>query len=130
MAYNVAKQNPINFLFGFGPGSTSKSYFNELGNRRNTFGISYGLSQWVTMSLEYGWIGAILFLWLFIPLFRINQKFFRATKDRYWKSISFGFKGILFTYLMGIFYSRVFRLDILSFIFWLFASIIYSMILI
>jgi len=127
-AYSIAKENPVNLLFGFGPGSLAPSYFKEFeGNLLNIIPIRYGFSQWVTMSLEYGWVGVLLFLWLFIPLFRVNQKFFHVTNDNYWKAISFGFKGILFTYLMGFFYSVIFRLDLLGFIFWLFAATIYCM---
>lgn len=127
-AFEIAKENPSNFLLGFGPGSLAPSHFKEYeSDIRQSLPISYGKSQWVTMSLEYGWVGALLYLWLFIPLFRINQRFFQITNDKYWKSISFGYKGILFAYLLGFFYAVIFRDDLLSFIFWFFAATIYCM---
>jgi len=127
-AYKVSTENPVNFLLGFGPGSMAESYIKEFeGKRRNELPMWYGLSQWIKMSLEYGWVGALLFLWLFIPLFRANRRFFSSTTDRYWKAISFGFNGILFTYLMGFFYAVVFRLDLSAFIFWFFAATIYCL---
>ena len=127
-AFEVAKENPANFLLGFGPGCLARSQFKKYeSDIRYSLPISYGQSQWVTMSLEYGWVGALLFLWLFVPLFRINQRFFQTTNDKYWKSISFGYKGILFTYSLGFFYAVVFRGDLLSFIFWFFSAAIYCL---
>ena len=125
-AYNVAKENPSHFLLGYGPGCLAQSYFISFESSL-VFPFAYGQSQWVTMSLEYGWVGTLLFLWLFIPLFKVNHRFFQVMNDKYWKAISFGFKGILFTYLMGFFYAVVFRDDMLAFIFWFFAATIYCM---
>ncbi len=122
-AYNVAKKNAVNFLLGFGPGCLAQSYFKGFESRIH-IPIAYGRSQWVTMSLEYGWVGAFLFLWLFIPLYKVNKRFFDTTSNKYWKAISFGFKGILFSYLMGFFYAVIFRDDVLGFIFWFFAATI------
>jgi hypothetical protein len=127
-AYNLSKKNPVKFLLGFGPGCLTPSYFKEFeGTLRNVFPISYGYSQWVTMSLEYGWGGTLLFLLAFIPLFRVNRRFYCSTSDVYWKAISFGFKGILFTYLMGFFYGVIFRIDLLAFIFWFFSATIFCL---
>jgi len=125
MMYNVSTENLKNFLVGFGPGTMAPTYFKEFErNRLKEFNIDYGGSQVLVMCLEYGWMGALLFLGLFIPLFRVSQKFFASTTDNYWKAISFGFKGILFSYLMGAFYSVIFRLDLSAFIFWFFAAAI------
>ena len=124
-AYKIAKNSPQTLLLGYGPGSLTKMAFKEAtGKDLLTLEIAYGGSQWVLMSLEYGFVGVLLFLWLFFSLFRINQRFFDATSGKYWKAISFGFKGIWFTYLMGFFYGRVFRLDVLAFILWFFAATI------
>ena len=49
------------------------------------------------------------------------------TEDPFWKSISFGFKGIWLTCLGALFYTTIFRLDIPAFIFWFTAAAIYSM---
>ncbi len=129
VVHRTLTKNTINFLLGFGPGSMSKSYFKEFERKklRDAVPIAYGKSQWVTMSLEYGYGGTLLFLWLIFPLFKVNQRFFNETDHRYWKAISFGFKGICFAYLMGFFYAKVFRLDVLAFIFWFFAAAIFCL---
>ncbi len=127
-AYNMLKSKPLNLVLGFGPGSMSESYFKEYeGKLRSQAPIEYGMSQWVITSLEYGYIGAFLLLWVLTTLLRRNQKFFNTTEDKYWKSISFGFKGIWFTFLMGFFYCAIFRADLAAFIFWFFAAAICSL---
>jgi hypothetical protein len=126
--WDVSIKNPKNFLVGNGPGSLSESYLVNGGDSEyNKLGIDYGHSQLVVMCLEYGWIGTLLFFILFIPLFFTNQKLFRLTNDNYWRAISFGYKGLLFTYLMGSFYTKIFHLDITAFIFWFLSAVVYCM---
>jgi len=128
VTYNTLKKDPKSFLLGFAPGSMSQSFFKKYeGKYANSVPIFYGRTQFVLMSLEYGFVGVFLFLWLFLPLFRANKKFFNDINENYWKAISFGFKGIWFTYLMGVFYGTVFREDILAFTFWFFAATIYCL---
>ena len=127
-SYSTLKKSPFNSLLGFGPGSMAKTFLRGYeGKLLSSVSIEYGRSQWVITSLESGYVGTFLFIWLFSALLKTNKRFFNATNDRYWKSIAFGFKGIWFTYLMGFFYCAIFRTDILAFIFWFFASAIFSL---
>ncbi|HEX9933700.1 MAG TPA: hypothetical protein VGB38_00785, partial [bacterium] len=61
-----------------------------------------------------------------IPFFRISDRLFRSTEDPFWKSLAFGFKGIVFTYLICMNYGVIFRMDVSGFIFWFFAAMIFT----
>ncbi|MFX1555451.1 MAG: hypothetical protein ACFFBV_16115, partial [Promethearchaeota archaeon] len=128
-ALQVSAENPVNLMIGFGPGSASKSYFKKFaGKLLSKLRISYGWeTQWVVMNLEYGIVGVFLFLLAIFLIFKRNQRFFERINDPYWRAISFGFKGISFTYFMGFFYATVFRQDVMAFIFWFFAASIYCL---
>ena len=130
--YTTLKTDPVRFLIGYGPGSTIKSYFKEYDTKeRGTrpVGIRYGFTHLVTTVIEYGYIGFLLYFLLpLFLLFKMNQKFYKNIKDKYWKAISFGFGGMLFScFILGIFYWDLFRIDLAAFIFWFFAAAIYSM---
>jgi hypothetical protein len=126
VTHRMLKEETRSLLLGFGPGSASKSYFKEYeGKWADKIPIFYGETQWVLMSLEYGYVGTGLFLFLFIPIFVRNRRLFARLNDGYWKAVSFGFMGICLTYLMGFFYGEVFREDVLAFVFWFFAATMY-----
>ena len=123
----ILRQNVFRLLVGFGPGSISQSFFQKYrGRLEDKIPIVYGRSQLVTMSLEYGYLGVLLFLLCIIPFFRISDRLFRSTEDPFWKSLAFGFKGIVFTYLICMNYGVIFRMDVSGFIFWFFAAMIFT----
>ena len=126
LAYGILKENFVQLWLGFGPGTMTESFDAVEGHLRQKLPIYYGLTEFVTMSLEYGLGGVLLFLWMLFRLFRVNQRFFRTTADGYWKALSFGFKGIWFSCLMAFFYGPVFRLDVTGFLFWFLAAAIHS----
>ena len=124
--HEILKTNVKNIIFGFGPGSISKSFFNKYRGRFvDTIPIIYGRSQWVTMSLENGYLGTLLFMMTFLPFFKLNSKVFKNISDPYWKSIIFGFNGICMTFIIGFFYGVIFRMDVSSFIFWFLAAAVF-----
>lgn len=129
--YVAVKKDPFLFLFGYGPGSTIKSYFkayDKMAGSKVPVKIFYGFTHLVSTVIEYGYLGFLFYFLLpLIILFKMNQKFYKKIEDRYWKAISFGFGGILFSsFVLGLFYWDLFRIDLSGFLFWFFAAIIYS----
>ncbi len=120
-------KKPLKLLFGFGPGTMTESFSQNKEQLHETLSIYYGLTDFVIISMEYGIIGTLIFLWLLLSVYRMNNTFFIKTRDPYWKALSFGYKGIIFTCLISIFYTPIFRLDLSGFLFWFGGGIIYTM---
>ena len=129
--YKALTKDSVHIFVGYGPGRTIKSYFKEYDMRERRdipVRIIYGFTHLVSTAIEYGYLGVMLiFLLPLLFLFKMNIKFIKNTTDKYWKAISFGFSGILFSYLfIGLFYWELFRIDLAAFIFWFFAAVIFS----
>jgi hypothetical protein len=123
--------DPARFLIGYGPGSMIKSYFKQYDTRTSRtqpIWTEYGKTELVQKSIEYGYLGFTLYL--LIPMFLIfgiNERFYKKIDDNYWKTISFGFAGIIFSYfIISIAYSAIMRGDLAGFIFWFFSAAVYS----
>ncbi len=108
-----------------------KSYFEQFDTRkRRTQPIwsEYGVTELVQKPVEYGYIGFLIYF--LVPMFLIfsmNESFYKKISDNYWKTISLGFAGIIFSYfVINIAYSAVMRRDLAGFIFWFFAAAIYQ----
>jgi hypothetical protein len=123
----ILRQNAFNLFLGFGPGSISQSFFQKYkGRLEDKIPIVYGRSQLVTMSLEEGYIGVLLFLLCIIPFLKISTRVFMGVEDPFWKAMAFAFKGIVFTYLICMNYGVIFRMDVSGFIFWFFAAMVFT----
>jgi cell division protein FtsW (lipid II flippase) len=75
--------------------------------------------------LELGYGGLLFFLFLFYRLFVLNKIFFSAIDDPFWKAISIGFFGILFTSAYAIVYNLSWISPPLGFPLWFIAGAIY-----
>ncbi|MCK4815144.1 hypothetical protein KA005_05180 [bacterium] len=124
--FNKLHEEPIHLLVGLGPGTMTEGFEQSEEGLRATMPIYYGLTEFSTMSLEYGGVGVLIFLWIIFRLFMVNQRMFHQLSEGYWKAVSFAFKGIWFTCLLAFFYGPVFRLDLSAFIFWFFAAMVSS----
>jgi hypothetical protein len=123
----ILRKNILNLLLGFGPGSISQSFFQKYkGRLEDKIPIVYGRSQLVTISLEEGYIGVLLFLCSIIPFLKMSSKIFNSVDDPFWKAMAFAFKGIVFTYLILMNYGVIFRMDVSGFIFWFFAAMVFT----
>jgi len=120
VANQMLAKNPLNLLIGFGPGNASESFFREYsGDVEKQFqGRKIGGIQFTLIILEFGYIGLLLFVFIFFCLLRLNYKFYNNIEDKFWRSIAVGYYGILFAYMAGIFYNPVWFYDVLAFIFW------------
>jgi len=107
-------------IIGFGPGNASESYFSEYSGKldKEYHGLKIWGIQYTATVLEYGFLGLLLFVMLFYRLWRMNRTFFHNTKNKFWRSISVGYNGVLFVYIAGSFYNPAWYYDILSFTFW------------
>jgi hypothetical protein len=120
VAHQLLLDNIPQLIVGFGPGNASQSYFSEYSGKldKEYQGFKIWGIQYTATILEYGFLGLILFLLLFLQLWRVNRQFYHRTKNQFWKAISVGYNGLLFVYTVGSFYNPVWYYDILSFTFW------------
>lgn len=127
--FTAAKRKAVHFLVGWGPGSTIKSFFqpyNAVAAGKLPVKIYYGFTHLVTTVMEYGYLG--LFFIFLLPLyliFKINRRLYKDIPDPFWKAVSFGFGGMLFSvFLVGLLYQDLMREDVVGFLFWFFAAAI------
>jgi len=120
VAHQILFENLPQLFVGFGPGNASESYFGEYSGKleKEFRGLKIWGIQYTAIILEYGFVGLILFLLLFYRLWRMNRRLYFSSSDRFWKSISLGYNGLLFTYIAGALYNPVWYYDVLSFTFW------------
>lgn len=130
--FKAAEKDAVNFLIGWGPGSTIKSFFRSysaVAEQTLPVKIYYGFTHLVSTVIEYGYLGFLFYFLLpLYILFKTNRHFYRNVPDRFWKAISFAFGGILFSvFSVGLFYMDLLRADIIGFLFWFFAAAIVAM---
>ena len=113
-------KNIANFLIGFGPGNASESFFDEYKGKweKQYQGRKIGGIQLTAIILEFGYLGLVLFLYMFYRLLRMNNFLYNNTQSEFWKSIAIGYNGMVFTYIAGMFYNPVWFYDVLAFTFW------------
>lgn len=120
-------------IFGLGLGSTSKSYFTsfegelatEFSARKGGYGMKPQIARILT---EMGIFGLIFYLIFFVYIYNLNSKLYNITNDRFWKSISLGFRGIIFLFAMAFFYRPVLDAEATAFSFWLMSAAVFSLV--
>jgi hypothetical protein len=99
---------PLNFLVGFGPGSTTASYFDARGGRQKARSLTerlrifYGLTSMNRIALEYGVSGALSYFVMLFLFTRMCWRYYVYEADRYWKAFAAGSVG--FSFSMLVFY--------------------------
>ena len=125
IAVEWINRETLGSVIGYGFGSTKQSYFEEYtGKFYQTY--SPRTNQLSSTLIEMGYPGLVFYFFLIFVAFAMNLRFFRNTKDNYWKAISFGVDGIIFMHLVGILYQNIWRSVYSSFPFWFFLAVIYS----
>ncbi|MCK5145975.1 hypothetical protein KAR48_04420 [bacterium] len=117
--------NPVKFLFGYGPGTLTESFVKNKDSVMDSLSIYYGITEFALISLEYGFVGLGIFCWILITLYRTNHRLFLKIDDPYWKAISFGYKGVIFISFLALVYTPIFRLDVSGFMIWYIFTILY-----
>jgi len=120
-------------IFGLGLGSTSQSYFNSFeGKLATEFSArsgGYGMKPQVARILtEMGILGLVFYLTFFVYIYKLNMKLYNTTTDRFWKSISIGFRGMIFLYMMAFFYRPIFDAEATGFSFWFMSAVVFSLV--
>lgn len=121
--FNVIKKDFFTLLFGVGPGNASPSFFGSFPGKYA--GLPFWPTSLVRLILEYGILGAMLYLSMFVYIYFRIGKIVNSIKDSYWRGIIIGFKGIVLLYLIATAYAAIFFTDILSFMFWSMAAAIF-----
>lgn len=120
--------HPHGRLLGVGPGVWSESFFGGFSGRLWTEFEDMPVSrinQIASIMSEFGILGLVLFFLIVYRVYRMNQTFFSRTADSYWKSISFGFSGIIFLYALSTVYLSVWYADGTASLFWILAAVIF-----
>ena len=130
-------KSKADYIFGFGPNSVSIS---ALGSEYSGKMLKYLLdddlvqnatsfvnSQLAFMMFEWGFLGLGLYFFMIVKIYLMNRKFYIAIDDEYWKTISFGFSGIILLYGIASFYKQLWVIEHTSSLFWVMAGIIFSM---
>jgi len=117
--------------FGFGLGSSSESYFTSFRGRLSQefrADVGYELKPQIARIItDMGILGLFLYLIFFTSIYNVNKRIFHTTTDKYWKSISLGFKGMIFLYLMGLFYRPILDAEPTGFSFWFISTAVFSL---
>ncbi len=130
-------KSKTDYIFGFGPNSVSISALGDehsgnmlkylLGNGLVKDATSFVNSQLAFMMFEWGFLGLGLYFVIIARIYLMNRKFYIAIEDEYWKTISFGFSGIILLYCIASFYKQLWVVEQTSALFWVMAAIIFSM---
>ncbi len=126
VANDLLSQHLPYLVIGFGPGNASDSFFSQYKGRleKQFQGRKIAGVQMTAIILEFGYLGLVLFLYLFYRLLKINAIFYKNTSSDYWKAISIGYNGMVFCYIAGIFYNPAWFFDVLAFTFWFISAAI------
>lgn len=120
-------RTPAEKLIGRGPGMLTPTSIVDNPNSliaknpllfRHVNGYAY-------TALELGYLGVALFLLLFVQVYRFNRRFLKRIDDPFWESISLGFCGVTFIYIVSTIYTSSLVVYPLSFTYWALAAAIY-----
>lgn len=117
-ALDYIKKNPVNFLFGFGPGEASQDLYSQ--GRLKYVGVFPTFL--VNSVLEWGLLGSAAWLLLFALLFRVNLRCLRYIQENpsrsLWKAFLYFSNIQMFIFIFDLIYSRSFILDYQGLFFW------------
>jgi len=121
--FNILKADFAHFLFGYGPGSTIKSYFQQYDTRAAQswpIWIEYGSTEITQKLMEYGCLGLLFSFVLPIIIMLIhNEKKSSKLNNHFLHMLSLIYSSVLFVYfIFGIGYSYVFHFDMIGYLFW------------
>ena len=129
--FNQLTQNGVvGVVLGFGPGIILESQFegvDQAGILQQRFNIIYGVTGLGWLSLQLGYIGALLYLGLFFQLLIKAKNYFEFESAPFYKSLGAGVVVFSFILLMiSTIYSPTFINSPLSIIYFVTAGIVIS----
>ncbi len=122
-------RTPLEKLVGRGPGMLTPTSITEnpnslIAENPKLFG---SVSGYAYTTLELGFIGMVLFLLLYLQVYRFVRRFLILIDDKFWESVALGFCGSTFIYVISTFYIDSWIYYPLPFTFWVLAAAIYRM---
>jgi hypothetical protein len=120
-------------LLGLGPGTFRKSVFGmnqslkTINNWLWRSKLSAGTREANTVLMQWGLLGHIVLILIFIGIWRLNKSFYLKNQDPYWKGISIGFFGMIILFIFGPLYGPVMSNENTAVPFWIIAGIIYKL---
>jgi hypothetical protein len=113
-------------IIGLGPGSITRTQF--LGGKGKFFGKNIDLlrhyNSYAYITIELGYGGFLIFLYMFYRMFSFNKVFCAKVQDKFWKAISIGLSGVIFTFFYSAIYARSWSHPALAFCMWFIAGAI------
>lgn len=98
----LKNKGSFSLLFGYGPGSFMQTFTDNNSNNliRKRLSILYGTSGYFLNVLQIGFIGATLYILLFIQIMRDALKVGKQSTSLYWQIFSFGTVGFSLVFIV------------------------------
>jgi len=122
--FNILKKGGLeNLCYGFGPGSYIETMFESLKTtlkETHVLPIQYGTTGLSWLALQTGYIGALIYLFLFYMILVKSSQYFRLEDRSYWKSFGLGMIGFSFVMIfISVSYNSVFIDDMIPMVYFL-----------
>lgn len=125
---------PLSPIFGVGPGQFGGGAAAALRNTKvyDRLGLPFGVygveghidNNWFSIWGEAGTLGFVLFIWMFLVLFRYAMDVYHGSKDPFTRAIALGFAACVIAISFNGFTSTVFEIRTIAFYFWLYGGFV------
>ncbi|MFH1009863.1 MAG: hypothetical protein V1784_01350 [bacterium] len=125
--FRLATSSLQAFVFGFGPGAATRSFFAAQQSPTVAFfrkwGISSDAQSLAWMLVEYGVVGTLLFLVPPILLYR-HARILRRSERESHRILAAAFQGLTFLYVINLFVTALLQSDQIGYFYWVTAAIV------
>jgi hypothetical protein len=125
--FHLATSSPQAFVFGFGPGVATPSFFTAQQSPSvqyfKNWGISSGATSLPWMLVEYGVVGTLLFLVPLFLLYRRARILYRSERESH-RILAAGFQGLTFLFVVNLFVTATLQSEQLGYFYWVTAAIV------
>ena len=125
---------PSSPIFGVGPGQFGGGAASALHNTKvyDALGLPFGVfgtegaidNNWFAIWGETGTLGLILYLWMFIVLFKQSVQTYRNSNDPFTRALTIGFAACVLGVSLNAMTSTLFEIRTAAFYFWLYAGFV------
>jgi hypothetical protein len=134
LTWPLMVKDPLHFIFGYGPGSASLSSdaaqtTGKLVSQYAAYLPYFGSTQLTSILLEYGVSGFLIYCYMLLKMLRIGRSsdgpFILPPSEQ---AVIWAYRGLVFIYVTGIIYIRLWNLDASGTFFWAVTAIMYLLI--
>jgi hypothetical protein len=115
------------FVFGFGPGAATPSFFTAQQSPSVQYFKNWGTWSGATslpwMLVEYGVVGTLLFLVPLFLLYRRARILYRSERESH-RILAAGFQGLTFLFVVNLFITATLQSEQLGYFYWVTAAIV------